>query len=126
MLIGEIAKKGVCLSGSNKRRIDMKRISMLMAALAVVVLSGCVSTIPRGGIFTEVTLPIQATGNTKGSKVGVSTCESILGMVATGDASVDAAMKNGKIKKVSHIDWKVVSDIPLGIKTIYTTTVYGD
>lgn len=104
----------------------MKKISMLMAVMAVVVLSGCVSTIPRGGIFTDVTLPIQATGNAKGAKVGVATCESILGMVATGDASIKAAMANGKISKVSHVDWKVLSDIPLGIKTIYTTTVYGD
>jgi hypothetical protein len=111
---------------SNKRRMDMKKISMLMAVLAVVVLSGCATAIPSGRIYSEMTLPMLATGNTKGTKVGVSTCTSILGVVATGDASVQAAMDNGKIKKVSHIDWKVMSEIPLGIKTVYTTTVYGD
>ena len=104
----------------------MKKMSVLIAAMAVVLLAGCTTAIPQGGIYSEMNLPVMATGETKGSKVGTSQCVSYLGMVAKGDASVAAAMKQGKISKVSHIDWKVESEIPLGIKTVYTTTVYGN
>ena len=104
----------------------MKKVSLFLAAMTVVLLAGCASPMPRGGIYSEMTLPLLVTNEIKGKKKGVATCESIMGLVATGDASIKAAMKNGKITKVSHVDWKVVSDIPLGIKTIYTTTVYGE
>ena len=104
----------------------MKKLTILTAALAVIALSGCSTVVPRGLISSDMTLPIMATGNTKGSKIGVAKCTSIMGFVASGDASIDAAMRNGKITKVSHVDWKIVSEIPLGIKTVYTTTVYGD
>ena len=104
----------------------MKKIAMLVAAMAIVVLSGCATAIPRGMISSNMTLPIQSTGNMKGTKQGTSTCQSIMGFVASGDASIEAAMRDGDIKKVSHVDWKVESAIPFGIKTIYTTTVYGD
>ena len=104
----------------------MKKIAMFVAAMAVVVLSGCATSQPRGLISSDMTLPIMATGDMKGSKVGKASCSSIMGFVASGDASIDAAMRNGKIKKISHVDWKVKSEIPLGIKTVYTTIVYGD
>jgi len=106
--------------------MDMKKLAMLVAATAIIVLSGCATAVPRGIISSDMTLPIMATGNMKGTKKGVATCQSIMGFIASGDASIAAAMKKGGIKKVSHVDWKVVSEIPLGIKTVYTTTVYGD
>lgn len=104
----------------------MKKVSLLVAVVAVAVLSGCASVYPRGGISTNVVLPVQATNGQLGSKIGKSECVSWFGMVASGDASIAAAARNGKITKISHVDWKVTSDIPIGIKTIYTTTVYGD
>ena len=104
----------------------MKKVSLLIAVLAVAVLSGCASVVPRGGIITECTLPVQATNGQLGSKIGKSECVSWFGLVAKGDASIAAAARNGKITKISHVDWKVSTDIPIGIKTVYTTTVYGD
>jgi hypothetical protein len=104
----------------------MKKVSLFVAALAIAVLSGCASVVPRGGIVTDVVLPVQATNGQLGSKIGKAECVSWFGMVAKGDASIATAARNGKIKKISHVDWNVVSDIPIGIKTIYTTTVYGD
>ena len=104
----------------------MKKISLFVAIFAVAVLAGCTSVMPRGGISTDVVLPVQATNGQLGSKVGKAQCVSWFGMVASGDASIATAAKNGGITKISHVDWKVVSDIPVGIKTIYTTIVYGD
>ena len=104
----------------------MKKLSLSIAVLAIVVMTGCTSVVPRGLITTDVTLPLNATNGQIGNKVGTSTCVSWFGFVAKGDASISAAAANGGIKKITHVDWKVNSDIPLGIKTIYTTTVYGE
>jgi len=105
----------------------MKRISLFVALLAISALVGCASVVPRGGISSNMVLPVQVV-DTKvvSSKVGKASCVSWFGMVASGDASIEAAAKDGGITKISHVDWKVVSDIPVGIKTIYTTTVYGE
>jgi hypothetical protein len=73
-----------------------------------------------------LTLPQAATSNTASSKqkVGVSMCTSILGLVATGDASIEAAMKNGGITKIQHVDWNAKNI--LGLYGEYKTTVYGE
>ncbi|MBN1863948.1 MAG: TRL-like family protein [Victivallales bacterium] len=109
----------------------MKKLSLIVAALSLVLLAGCATAVPRGGIYSEMTLPALATGNqaltkTTGLKIGQSTCVSWFGMVATGDASIDAACEKAQIKKIYHVDWKVESELPLGIKTVYTTVVYGE
>jgi len=104
----------------------MKKAALFMAAMAIVVLTGCTSVVPRGGISTDAVLPIQATNGPLGKKIGKASCVSWFGMVLTGDASIATAARKGGITKISHVDWKVVSDIPVGIKTVYTTTVYGD
>ena len=114
-----------------KGRLKMKKISMLIAALAVVVLAGCAMPYPRGGIISNMTLPAMTTGNkaltkTTGLKIGKSECVSWFSMVATGDASIEAACKKAKITKIYYVDWKVNSEIPIGIKTVYTTVVYGE
>lgn len=103
----------------------MKKLTALLSAVALMaLLSGCASAIPQGGLFTEVTLPAAGAGNVSAAKTGTSECTSILGMVATGDCSIEAAARNGKISKISHVDFKA-SNI-LGIFGKYTTTVYGD
>ena len=93
--------------------------------LAAFLLSGCASVLPTGMIYTEVKLP-SAVGN-EGftySKVGVAKATSVLGLVATGDASIKAAMENGKITRIKYVDYDAKNI--LGIYGEYTTTVYGD
>lgn len=65
-----------------------------------------------------------AIGNGPGSKTGQACASSILGVVATGDASVSAAMRAGSIATVSHVD-HTVSGI-LGIYASTCTVVYGE
>ena len=57
-------------------------------------------------------------------KVGVSKATSILALIATGDASIEAAAKAGNIKTIKYVDWSAKNI--LGIYGEYTTTVYGD
>jgi len=56
-------------------------------------------------------------------KIGSSSATSILGLIATGDASIRAAVVDGGISEIYFVD----SDIEslLGIFTTYTIVVYG-
>lgn len=77
-----------------------------------------------GFVYQSQKGPGAVTSNSLGSKVGTSEATSILGIAATGDASIDAAAKAGGIKKISHVDYEV-SNI-LGIYAKHTTIVYGE
>ena len=105
----------------------MKKMSVLLGAglVAMGLLSGCATSYPIGGILTQLKLPVDVTaGDVRGMKVGKATCKSYLAMIATGDASIDAAKKNGGITKVHYMDWEVENI--LGIIGTYTLTVYGE
>jgi hypothetical protein len=88
-------------------------------------LAGCATPYPMGMIYTEVKSPVATgDGGITYSKVGVAKATSILGLVATGDASIKAAAANGGIKNIKYVDYD--SKNILGIYGEYTTTVYGD
>jgi hypothetical protein len=99
---------------------------LAVAMLAMFVMSGCASMYPIGMAYTEAKIPaLMGSGSDVAySKVGVSKATSILSLVATGDASVEAAVKNGNIKTIKYVDWNAKNI--LGIYGEYTTTVYGD
>ncbi len=94
----------------------------LIAFLPVLV--GCATSFPVGGFYTKLNLPISADASVKSMKSGTVECKSILGMVATGDVSYEAAMKQAGITKINHADWDVENI--LGIIGIYKLTVYGE
>ena len=104
----------------------MKKVSLLVLGLFLaVMLSGCATPLPTGWIYTEIKSPIAAgDGSVSYSKVGVSKSTSILGLVATGDASIKAAVADGNIKTIKYVDYDVKNI--LGFIGNYTTTVYGD
>ncbi len=105
----------------------MKKFTLIVAALAAVLVSGCATSQPVGSIYTRVSLPVAVTsesGAVKSLKVGKSECKSILSLVATGDASIAAAAKDGDIKRIHFVDWKAKNI--LGIIGEYECTVYGD
>ncbi len=105
-----------------------KRLTMLLViSFIAFVLTGCAvvnSPVSNGLIYTGVSGPIAATANDSYSKVGKSSCVAILGIISTGDASIDAAMKNSGITKIHHVDHKSTSI--LGIFAQFTTIVYGE
>ena len=105
----------------------MRRFAMiaLLAGLIAFVCSGCASYIPAGSIYTGAQGAIGVgSGDVSYSKVGKATSTSVLGLVATGDASIKTAAANGGIKKIKFVDYEV--DNILGFYGKYTTVVYGD
>ena len=103
----------------------MKKYTTLACALiGAMLLSGCASSIPQGAFYTDVKLPVGTSGNVATSKVGKSQCKSYLGVVTIGDASIEAAKKNGGITKVTSVDGKAKSI--LGLVGEYECIVYGE
>ena len=82
-------------------------------------------TTPLTGVLhTNVQGPIAATGKSGGVlRSGSASATSILGLVATGDASIRAAARNGGITEIHWVDYH--SESTLGIFAKYTVTVYG-
>ena len=106
----------------------MKRVlvSLVVGAGLIMVLSGCamVKAPVNGGWYTNLQASEGATSNVGASKIGEASCTSILGLIATGDASIDAAAKAAGITKIHHVDYKAES--LLGIYSKYTVVVYGE
>jgi len=72
-----------------------------------------------------LTLPVNATSNAVGSKVGRATATGYLGMIfLDADASIRSAAKNGGITKISTVDLKQTS--LLGLIVTYETIVTGE
>lgn len=101
---------------------------ILRAALVAcaLVASGCAYSVApvTGFVYSDVDGPLAATSNPEGGRTGVAQCESILGIVATGDCSIAAAARNGGINRIHHVDFKTKSI--LGVYAEFTTTVYGE
>lgn len=107
--------------------MSKRMIGLVVSVLLIALLAGCAaySISPVTGIaYTEVKAPMTATSAEKGTKVGTAMIQSILGLVAVGDASIETAMKNGGITKVSHVDY--FSKSILGIYATFTVYVYGE
>jgi hypothetical protein len=102
----------------------MKKL-MAVIILTGFVFAGCASYQPMGVIYTNVSGAVSAGGGPVAhTKVGTAEASSIMGMVATGDASIQTAAKNGNIKTIKYVDYHTESI--LGVIGKYTTTVYGD
>lgn len=107
----------------------MKRVKFLLILLPLIalVLGGCATYIPYGVIYVGAKGPVAASCDStdiSSLKVGKAEAQSVLGLVATGDASIETAAKNGGISKIKIVDWHVENI--LGIIGKYTTVVYGE
>ena len=89
-----------------RRNVAMRTCSMLGLAILAAGLSGCmiVDSPIKGVLGTEVIWGDIATGKTSELKEGKACAESILGLLARGDASVRAAKENGGITEVTSVD----------------------
>lgn len=97
----------------------MKRPLAVVLGLALLALPGC--------LYAHVKSPLdEDLQETKlGTKVGMASNHEILGLVAWGDASTQAAAKNGGITTLNHADQEWFS-ILWFVYGRQTTIVYGD
>jgi len=107
--------------------------ALLLGIIPIVCLTMLTGCMPEfytvGTLYTSVKTPSAAvayhgpTAN-QSAKVSKVTATNILGLIATGDASLEAAMKQVGMTKVHHIDQEVTSI--LGLWSTYTIYVYGE
>lgn len=106
----------------------MKKLarSLTLAIVAACLLTGCM-TMGHAPVTSLITLeekgPVAVGPAAGSSKVGRAEAWGIL-VFATGDASISAAMKNGGITRIHHVDHETSSF--LGVYAKYTTIVYGE
>jgi hypothetical protein len=106
-------------------KLTGKIIAVVAVAAVLVALVGCATPLPTGVIYTGVKLPVSsATGSIDYSKSGTSSCNSLLALVAWGDASIKTAAENGKVTKIKSVDY--CAQNICGVWGTYTATVYGD
>ncbi len=107
----------------------MKKLLGVLALSSVLMLGGCYAGLAvqpaPGMLFAQTKGPFQVVdASVKADKVGKASVQSILGIYSAGDASLSAAMANGGITKVHHVDYEC-SNL-LGIMASYTVVVYGE
>lgn len=103
------------------------KIKLLTLALSLAALDGCAfasggNAAALGTIYSGYKSPGQV-GTGADTKTGEACISSILGLVATGDASIEAAKKAGGISQVSHIDHEQFSVV--GVYATSCTIVHG-
>lgn len=81
---------------------------------------------PFGFAFSNYSVPVDITFDHTviGAKRGEAQSTGILGLFSFGDASVQAAARNGNITRVDHIGCDFTNI--LCIVTMYTTVAYGE
>ena len=105
----------------------MKNLKTLaLASVTACLLSSCavVRSPLTGFIYTDMKSPMAVTNNSGSTKVGMAKAQSILGVVATGDASIEAAAKKAGITKIHHVDEHATGI--LGVVATYEVIVYGE
>ena len=107
------------------KKLTKVLVYAIAVAASVLTTVGCATSYPFGTLYTKVDLPVAVgTSELQWSKKGTASCHSFLGLIAIGDASINAACKQSGITKVSWVSYKV-NNI-LGTYGVYTTIVYGD
>jgi hypothetical protein len=115
-----------CAAKEKRNKQKMKKL-MVLAALAAMA-SGCVMVGPsnaKSALTLDVTSPDTSfiDNSVQPVKKGTATSTGIICFVE-GDSSLKAAMENGGITKIHHVDYKVKNI--LGVVGSVTTIVWGE
>ena len=104
--------------------------SSIMILLLSVLFNGCgafsTGAPVVGTLVTDVKVPVAVNPgefDIYSLKVGSSSATSILGLVASGDASISAAVADGRISEIYFVDSEIKNF--LGIFATYTVFVWG-
>jgi len=87
----------------------MNKISkIIVMASGLSLLSGCAlvgGPVSNGLLMTNLRGPGHATVNTETPKMGTGCSSNVLGLIATGDSSIDAAKRSANITEVASVDY---------------------
>lgn len=85
------------------------------------------SLVTSGCLYTAVSLPLDTDlqETELGTKTGESSSQSVLWLVAWGDASTQAAAEDGALTTLLHADQRIFS-VLFGLYSSRTTVVYGN
>ena len=76
-------------------------------------------------MYSNISAPLTATpAKEQPARVGRASVRSILGIIATGDASINTAARNGGIREIHYVDYE--SQNFFGILAEFTVVVYGN
>ncbi len=96
---------------------------ILFALLCVSIFPACGGRAPvQGWLYTGVSAGLSVSAQA-GPKTGKACASSILGIIATGDASIDTARRNGGITSISIVDEEMTNI--LGLYATHCTVVHG-
>jgi len=95
------------------------------AVVACGLLSACAMAMSpvMGSLYTDVKGPLSATSSQANTKEGKSCANGILGAIATGDASIEAARAAGGITQISSVSYHTTNI--LGLYATFCTIVRG-
>ena len=102
------------------------RLFNMGLVLLAVSLSACAMATKSpvtGFWYSDVSSGESVSSNQAGNRVGEACATSILGAIATGDASIETARRNGGITMITSVDGK--SESILGLYAKYCTIVRG-
>jgi hypothetical protein len=107
----------------------LRSLSKLVPALLLgaFLLSGCaqVQTPAAASLYTSAKGPVAVgESDASSSKTGKASAQSILGIFATGDASIKKAAESAGISTIHHVDYQAKNY--LGLYGKYTVVVYGE
>lgn len=105
----------------------MKLIKTMLVLAVFIFTAGCAtgrSPVSPGFLVTFVEGSESVTPNALGSKRGSACATNVLGWVAFGNASIQAAAKDAGITKISHVDYSTNSILMLYATSC--TKVYGE
>ena len=101
----------------------MRLVASVALCLSMALTMGCIAvrTPAMGVLLTEVKWDGGGDGK-QGSRTGRACATSVLGLVASGDASIKAAAKNGRITNITSVDHETKWTLLFGE---YCTIVHG-
>lgn len=103
----------------------MKFMKIVTVLLCAAWLTGCATAAaPTGGVlFTDVQGPVNSNPGSATSAKGKACAKNFLGLLAQGDASIEAAKDDGGISEVTTVDHETTTI--LGLYAQFCTVVYG-
>ena len=113
----------------------MKKLMVLVCAVWMMGTAGCAMITPNtvvgtptsGWVYSDVQYPhprTEVVNKGVGSKRGTAMLRNYVGLVAVGDASIEAAMRDGGITQVYTVDHHLMS--VLGVYVEWTTIATGE